>query len=64
MIIHIKQGTKDTKQEFMDTLELIENQGYKCFEAGCYNNRLKLAEAILIKDSEFEWGEIDEWLNI
>lgn len=50
VIIKINQGTNDSKDEFLNTIEMFEDLGYKVFDIGCYNIDKKLAEAILIKD--------------
>lgn len=52
MIIEIKQGSSNTKKEFLDTIEAFEDLGYKIFDIGCYDEQKCLAEATLIKDEE------------
>ena len=48
MVINIQQGTKDSKQEFLDIVEKFEQEGYRLFDIGSYDKNRQLAEAVLI----------------
>jgi hypothetical protein len=50
MIINIQQGTKDTKLDYLEMLDILENCGYRIFDIGCHDKIKKLSEAVLIKD--------------
>jgi hypothetical protein len=50
MIIHIQQGIKDSKYDYLTTVELFEKMGYKIFDIGSYDKEKKLSEVVLIKD--------------
>jgi hypothetical protein len=50
MIVNIKQGTKDSKLDFLSLVEDLEIQGYITYSVGCCDSSNHLAEAVLIKD--------------
>lgn len=49
MIINIKQGTKDSKEEYLHMIDKLETQGYIIFDIGSYDTSKKLSEVTLIK---------------
>lgn len=51
MIINIKQGINDSKQEYLDTIEKFESMGFVIFDIGCYDEKNNLSEATLIKNT-------------
>lgn len=51
-IIHVIQEEKDTKKEYLDTIEDMEKKGYIIFDIGSYNKREKLSEAVLILEKK------------
>jgi hypothetical protein len=53
MVIKIKQGTKDSKKDFLDEIEFFESLGYIYFSGECYDVKNKLSEATMIKDEEY-----------
>ena len=57
MILNVKQGTKDSKKDYLDLLDyLVDNMGYKLFNISCYDKKNKLSEATLIKDKgDLQW---------
>lgn len=52
MIINIKQGTRDTKQDYLNLLDELEVQGFRVFNISCYDLGRKLSEAIMVKDDK------------
>ena len=52
MILTVKQGTKDTKEEYLDFLDSLEEQGFIVFDIKCYDKVRKLSEATVIKDKD------------
>lgn len=51
MIVNIKQGINDSKQEYLDTIEKFENMGFVIFDIGCYDKNNMLSEATLVKNT-------------
>ncbi|WP_010250531.1 hypothetical protein [Acetivibrio cellulolyticus] len=52
MIINIKQGTRDTKEDYLNLLDELEGQGFRVFNISCYDLGRKLSEATMIKDDK------------
>jgi hypothetical protein len=55
MILTLQQDKKDSKQDYLDTIDLFESLGYKVYDIGCYDTERKLSEAIMLKVGGIKW---------